>query len=85
MPKSFTVEYPEFLPDSLKETSEQFESEARLAMAAKLYEMKRLSSGQAAALVPMPRKEFLLSLHRMGVAVIDYPAEELESDIRNAG
>lgn len=85
MPKSFTIQYPDSLPDSLKETPEQFESEARFAMAAKLFETKRLSSGQAAALIPMSRKEFLLSLNRTGVAVIDYSDDELESEIRNAG
>ena len=44
------VNYPEKLPDALQQSSEQFEREAKMAMAVKLYEMKRISSGTAAAL-----------------------------------
>ena len=43
-----TVEYPESFPDMLQESRSEFEREAKLAMAMKLFEMKRLSSGQAA-------------------------------------
>jgi len=53
-------------------------------MAAKLYEMGRLSSGVAAQLAGVPRAEFLLDLRRFGAAVMNYTAEELESDIANA-
>ena len=48
MSMQMQVEYPETLPDALAETRQEFETEAKLAMAAKLFEMKRLSSGQAA-------------------------------------
>jgi hypothetical protein len=40
-----------------------------MAMAVKLYEMKRLSSGMAEALVDMDRVSFLLALHRYGAAM----------------
>ena len=49
------VNYPEKLPDALQQSSEQFEREAKMAMAVKLYEMKRISSGTAAALVGVER------------------------------
>ena len=78
------VNYPEKLPDALQQSPEQFEHEAKMAMAVKLYELKRISSGTAAALVGMERVEFLLALHRYGVAVIDLSAEELQSDVDNA-
>ena len=55
-----------------------------MAMAVKLYELKRISSGTAAALVGIERVEFLLSLHHYGVAVIDLSAEELQADFDNA-
>jgi len=57
---------------------------ARMAMAVKLYEMKRLSSGMAAALAGVSRVAFLMQLHRYGVAVIDLSPEDLASDIANA-
>jgi predicted HTH domain antitoxin len=54
------------------------------AMAVKLFEMKRLSSGMAAALIGTDRVSFLLNLHRYGVAMIDLTEEELLSDLANA-
>lgn len=78
------IEYPETLPDALQETPEEFEHEARMAMAVKLFEMKRLSSGMAAQLAGVDRVTFLLSLHRYGVAMISLGEEELESDAEHA-
>ncbi len=78
------IEYPEFLPDVLQRTREEFEQEAKMAMAVKLFEMKRLSSGVAARLAGMDRVGFLLELHRYGSSMIDYDEEELHSDIENA-
>jgi predicted HTH domain antitoxin len=78
------VNYPEKLPDALQQSPSQFEREAKMAMAVKLYELKRISSGTAAALVGMERVEFLLDLHRYGVAVIDLNADELQADFDNA-
>lgn len=78
------IEYPETLPDALQETPEEFEHEARMAMAVKLFEMKRISSGMAAQLAGVDRVTFLLSLHRYGVAMIAYNEEEVVSDAKHA-
>ena len=56
----------------------------RMAMAAKLFEMGRLSSGMAAQLVGMDRVTFLLRLHEYGVSMIDLDEDDLESDFCNA-
>jgi predicted HTH domain antitoxin len=79
-----TVNFPDTLPDLLQETREQFEFEAKMALAVKLFQMKRISSGIAASLVGIPRTMFLLSLHKYGVPMIDLDGEELISDIKNA-
>ncbi|RME72829.1 MAG: UPF0175 family protein [Chloroflexi bacterium] len=84
MALQITVNYPETWPDALQQTPEQFEFEAKMAMAAKLFELKRLSSGMAAALVGIDRVTFLLSLHRYGVPMIDLSEQELASDVKNA-
>ncbi len=84
MAMQLTIDYPETLPDALQQTPEQFEQEAKMAMAVKLFEMKRLSSGMAAALVGMDRVSFLLNLHRYGIPVIDLSDEDLLSDLKNA-
>ena len=65
------VEYPRLLPEALQQTRADFEQEAKMAMAVKLFEMKRISSGIAAGLAGMDRGTFLLSLSRYGVAMID--------------
>lgn len=79
-----TVDYPRSLPDALQQTREQFEQEAKMAMAIKLFELKRLSSGMAAELAGMDRVSFLLSLHRYGVPMIDLDEGELQSDMEHA-
>ena len=79
-----TIEYPDSLPDSLQMRPEEFEEEARLAMAVKLFERARLSSGQAAGLVGMTRLEFLGELKRFGVSAIQVDPEELQQELRNA-
>jgi predicted HTH domain antitoxin len=84
MPNQLNIEYPQNLPDILQTTKKDFEKEARTAMAVKLFEMKRLSSGMAAALAGLDRVNFLLNLHRFNVPMIDYEEDELLSDIQNA-
>ena len=78
------IDYPSSLPDALQRSQEQFEREAKMAMAVKLFEMKWLSSGMAAKLAGVDRVSFLLGLHRYGVAMIDLDEEELQSDMDHA-
>jgi predicted HTH domain antitoxin len=80
----FLVEVPTHLPDAAQCTPQQFMHDAKLAMAIKLFEMKRLSSGMAALLIGMPRTQFLGELHRFGVPMIDLNEDELAQDILNA-
>ena len=53
-------------------------------MAVKLFEMKRLSSGMAAMMAGMERKQFLMSLHLYGVPMINLEENEFFEDIQNA-
>ena len=78
------IDYPRLLPDALQQSREEFEREARMAMAAKLFEMKRVSSGMAARLAGIDRVTFLLSLHHYGVSMIDLENEELLGDVEYA-
>ena len=84
MSLQLTIEYPETFPDAVGRTREQFEQEARWAMAVKLFELQRLSSGMAAALLGVDRVTFLLKLGDYGVPMIDISEEELLSDMANA-
>ncbi len=84
MSLKFTINYPETMPDALQETRDEFETHAKIAMFAKLYELKRVSSGMAASILGMERVEFLLLLHQYQVPMIDIPEDELASDVTNA-
>jgi predicted HTH domain antitoxin len=84
MNNTLSVDYPETFPDALHMSRAEFEREARLAMAAKLFETGKLSSGQAAGLIGMARVAFLAELGRLRVAAIQVSAEELEGDLSAA-
>jgi predicted HTH domain antitoxin len=64
------IEYPSNLPDALHQAPAEFEREARLGMAVKLFEMKRLTSGPAALLAGIDRTTFLMRLAENGVATL---------------
>lgn len=79
-----TIEYSDDLLVALGASAEQFEQEARFALAAKLFELGRLSSGAAARLTRMDRATFLISLHRVGVAMLDLDEREMADEKRYA-
>lgn len=84
MTYQLTIEYGDDVLLSLGMRKEEFDQEARFLLAAKLYELGRLSSGKAAQLCGMDRVTFLLSLHRVGVAAINLDERDLEDDLRYA-
>ena len=55
--------------------------EARLLLMVKLFEMGKLSVGQAADLAGYSKHTFIELLGKLGVSVIDYPPEELEQEL----
>ena len=58
------------------------EEEARLLLAAKLYEIGRLSLGKAAELAGISKRDFMEFLGRVGIPVFDYPPEDLRDEAR---
>ena len=79
-----TIPYPKDLLLSLKESKSDFEAEAKLLLAVKLYEMGRVSTGMAARVAGMDRVSFIFVLDRFGLSPIGVDADELEQDLANA-
>lgn len=81
---TLTIQYPDELLLSLKETPIEFEAESRLLLAVKLYELGRVSTGMAARLAGMSRIAFIFSLELFGLSPIDTELDELAQDLMNA-
>jgi len=80
-----TIPYPQELLLSIKENPAEFEAEARLLLAVKLYELGRVSTGMAARLAGMSRVAFMFALNRFGLSPIGLGPGELAEDLANAG
>jgi predicted HTH domain antitoxin len=55
--------------------------EARFLLMVKLFETGRLTLGQAAKLAGYSKPTFIELLGKLGIPVIDYPAEDLEQEM----
>ena len=65
-------------------TIEQSDDQLRLLIAAKLYENGTLTSGQAAELAGLSKREFIEVIGNYNVSVFSTLVEDLEADIENA-
>ena len=79
-----TIEYPPDLLWALQQEPDEFEAEARLLLAVKLYETGRLSTGMAARLAGVPRVTFMFLLGQYGLSPFGETADELEEDLNHA-
>ena len=63
------------LPDDLRPT------EARLHLSMRLFEVGKLSLGQAATMADCSKHAYIDLLGEHGIPVIDYPPEELDEEL----
>ena len=68
------------LPDELKADNQ----ELKTFLAAKLFEAGRLTMSQAARSAGCSMSDFMDLLKNYNVSVINHPASDLESDVKNA-
>jgi predicted HTH domain antitoxin len=81
---SISLEIPEEVLISIKETPESLSRKISILAAVKLFELGKLSSGRAAQLAGISRVEFLMALGRYQVSLFSLTSQELEQDVNNA-
>lgn len=82
MSYELTISYGDDVLFSTGLSRDEFDEEAAFLLAAKLYELGRLSSGQAAKLCGKDRVDFLLSLPRAGVSISNLRPEDADAEVR---
>ncbi len=68
------------IPDSL----EIDDREVSMLVATRLYEQGKLSLGQAAEIVGLTKRTFAELLGKYNVSIFNYPATDIQKDVRNA-
>ena len=74
--RTFTLKLPELF--------DMDDMEIVMSPATKLYEVGRLSLGQAAELVGITKRSFVELLGKYGVSIFNYPLSEIAKDVVNA-
>lgn len=80
MPNTLTIPYPDTLPSALRMSKKEFEQEARLLLAARLFEERKITSGQAADMAGLSRSDFILKTGALGLAAAMPDADEIAED-----
>ncbi|MEM9596631.1 MAG: UPF0175 family protein [Acidobacteriota bacterium] len=81
---TLTIDYPQEILWALQQEPSEFEEEARLLLALKLFETGKLTTGLAAQLAGVPRSVFVFQLGKHGLSPFGESADELEDDLDHA-
>ena len=84
MKRTLTIDYSDEILLALGCSPKQFNEEAKLLVAVKLYELGRLSSGAAAKLADIPKPLFLMKLADYGVDTFQLTEGDLQQDLASA-
>ena len=84
----FNIAIPESLILSTRQTSKEFETEAKKAIALKFYIDEKLSLGQAAELAGLSESEFIMYLGKNRVSIFRFENDDCDAallcDMQNA-
>jgi predicted HTH domain antitoxin len=69
---------------NIPDTVDLNDREAKMLLASRLYEMGKLSLGQAAEMVGLSKRAFMELLGDFDVSVFNISEEDLDNDIQNA-
>ena len=74
--KNVTVNIPDFVDLS--------EFDVKMILASQLYQLAKLSSGQAAGLVGISKREFIEAMGKYGFSIFSESPEDIRKDVTNA-
>ncbi len=74
--KKVTVSFPDFV--------ELSEFDIKMILAGQLYQLAKLTSGQAAGLVGISKREFIESMGKYGFSAFSESLEDIRKDVANA-
>ena len=82
MAQIISVDYPDYLANSMRMSKSEFGREIKLYSLVKLFELGKVSSGTAAKVLELSRVEFLELLVKYNVSFLN--SDDLNEDIHNA-
>ncbi len=82
MAQIISIEYPDYLANSMRMSKSDFGKEIKISALVKLFELGKVSSGTAAKVLQMSRIEFLDLLGKYEVTFLN--SENLNEDLENA-
>ncbi len=80
---TITIDLPESVLLTTGQSHDEFVKEAKFLLMAKLFEMGRISSGKAAEICDMPRIDFIYTVGKMGIPVVQLDEEELKREFED--
>ncbi|WP_017302020.1 UPF0175 family protein [Nodosilinea nodulosa] len=78
------IELPDTIFSSLRKAPQEFVQEMRIAAAVKWYELGKISQEKAAEIAGLHRADFINTLTRYRVSVLQYTATELTEELADA-
>jgi predicted HTH domain antitoxin len=82
MAQIISVDYPDYLANSMRMSKSEFGREIKLYSLVKLFELGKVSSGTAAKVLELSRVEFLELLVKYNVSFLN--SDDLNEDLQNA-
>jgi predicted HTH domain antitoxin len=80
---TLSLPYPDDLLITSGKSPSELEAELAFLLAAKLFELRRLSLGKAAALCNMEKLRFMYELGRLQIPVINLDDDQIAAELRD--
>ena len=81
---TISIKYPPEVLWAMQQDPKEFEREARILLAVKLYESGKLTTGLAAQIADVPRVTFIHLLGQYGLSPFGETTREIARDLKHA-